>query len=87
MAIPKFDESDVVKDVAEVNRRAAVVEGWLEDVLDSDLKPNSREKEFVEETRERMRSYGLNTGFTKAQFYWLKGIWERATGDESGESY
>jgi hypothetical protein len=84
--VPNFGDDDVIKDVDEVNRRAGVVQQWLENFLDSDLH-TTREKEFVAETRQRIRTYGLNTTFTQNQFYWLKGIYERATGDESGENY
>jgi hypothetical protein len=81
---PTFAADDLGSDPGDVARRARVAKGWMDDIVLSDVR-NKDQRAFVMETRVRLKEAGDATVLTERQFYYLKGIWERATGDESGE--
>jgi hypothetical protein len=88
-AEPEFWPSDLgeLDENGDIARRAEVVKEWLENILTSDLKGKTNQLSMVIDTRERLKKYGLATRFTENQFYFLKGIYERVTGDESSEKF
>jgi hypothetical protein len=80
-----FGDADLGPAPDDLERRARLVRQWVDNISLRELK--GRQREMVSDTSDRLNRYGDQTHFSEAQFYYIRGIYERQSGEEVHDRY